>query len=85
MWRALETELRRLLIGHEGGNAGYSQAVSYEFVASALDPTNQAVTVKHDITPAYIDEFIALLSRPAMPLGNGIVGFVSHRDGHLPW
>jgi hypothetical protein len=41
MWRALETELRRLLIGHEGGNAGYSQAVSYEFVASALDPTSR--------------------------------------------
>jgi LysR family transcriptional regulator for metE and metH len=34
----------------------------------------QAVTIKQDTTPAYIDEFVALLSRPAMPLGNrGIV------------
>ena len=40
----------------------------------------QAVTIKQDITPAYIDEFIALLSRPAMPLGKaGIVRFVSSK------
>jgi len=39
MWRVLETELRKLLTGHEGGNAGYRQGVSYEFVAPALDPT----------------------------------------------
>jgi hypothetical protein len=41
MWRVLETELRKLLTGHEGGNAGHSQGVSYEFVAPALDPTNE--------------------------------------------
>ena len=29
MWRALETEPRRILNGHEGGNAGYSQGVAY--------------------------------------------------------
>ena len=29
MWRELETGLRRLLIGHEGGNLGYSQGVAY--------------------------------------------------------
>ena len=29
--RVLETRLRRLLNGHEGGNAGYSQGVSYGF------------------------------------------------------
>jgi LysR family transcriptional regulator for metE and metH len=40
----------------------------------------QAVTIKQDMTPAYIDEFIALLSRPAMPVGKrGIVRFVSSR------
>ena len=39
MWRVLETQLRKLLTGHEGGNAGYRQGVSYEFVAPALDPT----------------------------------------------
>jgi len=42
MWRVLETELRKLLTGHEGGNAGYRQGVSYEFVAPALDPTRQS-------------------------------------------
>jgi hypothetical protein len=31
MWRALETESRSLLTGHEGGNAGYSQGSSYGF------------------------------------------------------
>ncbi len=30
MWRALETGLRKVLNGHEGGNAGYSQGTSYE-------------------------------------------------------
>src|SRR5690242_6456936 len=40
----------------------------------------QAVTIKQDVTPAYIDEFIALLSRPAMPLGKpAIVRFVSNK------
>ncbi len=29
MWRVLETELRTLLVGHEGGNAGHRQEVSY--------------------------------------------------------
>jgi hypothetical protein len=28
-WRVLETGLRKLLNGHEGGNAGYSQGTSY--------------------------------------------------------
>src|SRR5437899_636752 len=41
MWRVLETQLRKLLTGHEGGNAGYRQGVSYEFVAPALDPTSR--------------------------------------------
>jgi hypothetical protein len=31
MWRVLETELRKLLTGHEGGNAGHSQGTSYGF------------------------------------------------------
>jgi hypothetical protein len=31
MWRALETELRNFLNGHEGGNAGNSQGGSYGF------------------------------------------------------
>jgi hypothetical protein len=30
MWRALETGLRKLLTGHEGGNAGYRQGVPFE-------------------------------------------------------
>src|SRR5262245_8281888 len=40
----------------------------------------QAVTIKQAMTPTYIDEFIALLSRPAMPLGKpGIVRLVSDK------
>jgi len=39
MGRVLETGLRKFLNGHEGGNAGYSQGVSFELVAPALDPT----------------------------------------------
>ena|SRR5438128_907951 len=44
MWLVLETELRKPLTGHEGGNAGHSQEVSYELVAPALDPTNRSMT-----------------------------------------
>jgi hypothetical protein len=41
----------------------------------------QAVTLKHAATTAYIEEFIALLSRPAMPLRKpGIVRFVSEKS-----
>jgi hypothetical protein len=29
MWRVLETGLRKLLTGHEEGNDGYGQGVSY--------------------------------------------------------
>ena len=29
MWRGLETGLRRLLHGHEGGNPGHSQGAAY--------------------------------------------------------
>ena len=40
----------------------------------------QSVTIRQEVTPAYIDEFIALLSRPAMPLGKpGIVRLASSR------
>jgi hypothetical protein len=40
MWRVLETELRKLLTGHEGGNAGHSQGTSYGFTRqrSTLPP-----------------------------------------------
>ena len=43
----VETELRKLLTGHEGGNAEHSQGVSDELVAPALDQLyrvfNQAI------------------------------------------
>jgi len=41
MWRVLETELRKLLTGHEGGNAGHTQGPSYGFTRqrSTLPPT----------------------------------------------
>jgi hypothetical protein len=40
MRRALETGLRKLLNGHEGGNAGHSQGISYGFTRqrSTLPP-----------------------------------------------
>src|SRR5215468_3411547 len=52
--------------------------VSRPLTRKGLHRQWQAVTIKQDTTPAYIDEFIALLSRPAMPLGKpGIVRLVS--------
>src|SRR5207342_3483235 len=39
MWRELETGLRTLLIGHEGGNLGHSQGATYGFTAPVPDPT----------------------------------------------
>jgi hypothetical protein len=42
MWRVLETELRKLLTGHEGGNAGHSQGPSYGFTRQRSTlPANQ--------------------------------------------
>jgi hypothetical protein len=45
MWRALETESRSFLNGHEGGNAGYSQGTSYGFTRqrSTLPPSSIAI------------------------------------------
>jgi hypothetical protein len=40
MWRALETELRQLLNGHEEGNFGYMPRRSLRATAPVLDPTN---------------------------------------------
>ena len=39
MWRALETELRQLLNGHEEGNLGYKPRRNLRATAPALDPT----------------------------------------------
>jgi hypothetical protein len=39
MWRVLETELRKLLTGHEGGNAGHNQGPPYGFTRQRSDPT----------------------------------------------
>ena len=45
MWRALETGLRKVLNGHEGGNAGYSQGSSYESTRQRSTlPTANAIT-----------------------------------------
>jgi hypothetical protein len=45
MWRALETDSRSFLNGHEGGNAGYSQGTSYGFTRqrSTLPSSGYAV------------------------------------------
>ena len=39
MWRALETELRSLLNGHEEGNLGHKPRRDLRATAPALDPT----------------------------------------------
>jgi hypothetical protein len=39
MWRALETELRQLLNGHEEGNLGYTPGRSLRATAPVLDPS----------------------------------------------
>lgn len=44
MWRALETELRQLLNGHEEGNLGYKPRRSLRATAPVLDPTSGSLT-----------------------------------------
>jgi hypothetical protein len=39
MWRALETEPRQVLNGHEEGNLGHKPRRSLRAAAPALDPT----------------------------------------------
>jgi hypothetical protein len=39
MWRALETEPRQILNGHEEGNLGNKPRTSLRAAAPALDPT----------------------------------------------
>ena len=39
MWRALETGLRQVLNGHEGGNPGYEPRMRLRATAPVLDPT----------------------------------------------
>src|SRR4029077_3635388 len=39
MWRTLETGLRRILNGHEGGNPGYKPRTILRATAPASDPT----------------------------------------------
>ena len=41
MWRALETELRQFLYGHEEGNLGYKPRRSLRAAAPVLDPTGR--------------------------------------------
>jgi hypothetical protein len=40
MWRALETEPRQILNGHEEGNLGHKPRTSLRAAAPALDPTS---------------------------------------------
>jgi hypothetical protein len=43
MWRALETEPRQFLTGHEEGNLGYKPRRSLRAAAPVLDPTELEV------------------------------------------
>ena len=45
MWRALETELRQLLNGHEEGNLGYKPRRNLRATAPALDPTGLSMLI----------------------------------------
>ena len=40
-WRGLETDLRRLLNGHEKGNLGYKPRRNLRGTAPVLDPTGR--------------------------------------------
>ena len=46
MWRALETELRQLLNGHEEGNLGYKPRRNLRATAPALDPTGLSTLIE---------------------------------------
>ena len=50
MWRALETELRQLLNGHEEGNLRYKPRRSLRATAPALDPTGVASAMSQKAT-----------------------------------
>ena len=61
MWRVLETELRKLLTGHEGGNAGHSQELPTDLRASArpyqvaeVDLRRPALTEQRESRPAVL-------------------------------
>ena len=46
-WRELETELRTLLNGHEGGNPGHGQASVLRATAPVPDPTGGEAIARH--------------------------------------
>ena len=50
MWRALETESRSFLNGHEGGNAGYSQRASYGLPRQRPTLPRSAIVLIHVYT-----------------------------------
>ena len=49
MWRALETEPRQLLTGHEEGNLGYKPRRDLRANAPALDPTSDPLQICRSI------------------------------------
>jgi len=55
MWRLLETELRKLLTGHESGNAGYWQGAFLRIAAPAVDPTRSWAPPFHGLCFALIN------------------------------
>jgi len=50
MWRALETEPRQFLNGHEEGNLGYKPRKSLRVTAPVLDPTALANAIDNAMT-----------------------------------
>ena len=62
------------------GQMASGKIVSRPLTSKGFQRQWKAATLNHDFMPAHIDEFIALLSRPAMPLVKpGIVRLVSCR------
>lgn len=60
------------------GQMASGKLVARPLTSKGLHRQWQAVTIKQDFAPTYINEFVALLSRPAMPLVQpGIVRLVS--------
>jgi hypothetical protein len=71
MWRTLETELRRILNGHKGGNPGYKPRMILRATAPASDPTNRFVASVSPIEPAQI----AVSATPRIAEPGGRTGY----------
>ena len=61
MWRALETEPRQFLTGHEEGNLGYKPRRSLRAAAPVLDPTGHSSSFGCPVTTLVVPASIGLI------------------------